>query len=64
MIQIPILLVITGLLIVGLFQGIKWLKKNHVRIGINRIPSPREMLFLTMAWKIIRMILFRIILRR
>lgn len=64
MIQIPLVLVITGLLILGLVLGVKWLKQNQVRIGINRIPSLREMLFLTMAWRVIRMILFRIILRR
>jgi len=64
MIHIPLVLVITGLLILGLVLGIKWLKQNQVRIGINRIPSAREMLFLTMVWRVIRMILFRIILRR
>jgi len=64
MIHIPLVLVIAGLLILGLVLGIKWLKQNQVRIGINRIPSAREMLFLTMVWRVIRMILFRIILRR
>ncbi len=55
---------LTGIILIALMTGFKWLKKNQVKVRLNRLPTGREMLFLSMAWRILRTIFLRVLLRR
>ena len=62
--HIIVLLAIAGFLLLGVFWLVQWIKKNRVRLSLNRMPSGREMLILSVVWRIVKTILFRVLLRR
>ena len=64
MIHIILFLAITGFLLLGLFWLVQWIKKNRFRISLNRMPSGREMVILSLIWRIVKTLLFRVLLRR
>jgi len=63
MIRVVIVLVLLGLILLGIGWAFRWLVQNRVRITMDRAPTGREVLWISLALQALRSLvrlLFRI----
>ncbi len=63
MIRVVIVLVLLGLILLGVGWAFRWLVQNRVRITMDRAPTGREVLWISLALQALRS-LVRLLLRR
>ena len=63
MIRVAGVLAALAALLLALWWGLRWLARNQFRVTIYRLPTGRELLFLSMLLQIFKTLL-RLLLRR
>ena len=63
MVRLLLFVGVLGLILLAIRWGLRWLVKNRVRITIHRLPTDKEVVFLTVAMQVVRT-LIRLFLRR
>lgn len=63
MIRAVAVLAVLVVILFALWWGVRWLAKNRVRITIDRPPTGRELLLLSMLFQIFKTLL-RLLLKR